>query len=208
MLKSLFFNFYSLGFNFSFYLLFLMNVISVILLFTSLRRKFFFFILAIVVYSVWGFLLDLDGMMLVFLTTEFTIILLFLMTYIQLYSNFSFTQLPINRNYFFLFLLLFLLNYETTHVFYFYTNYYQSINHIVSSDFYILYYFLFEKFPFIVVLMTLIISFFSLFFIIIYYSMKVVKLGSEKTKKTISFLRKQNLVKQTDFKSKLYTFQI
>ncbi len=207
MLKTFFFNIYSLSFNFSFYLFMLMAIISFLLIFTSLRNKFFFFILIILIYSTWGFLLDLDGMMLVLLTTEFTIILLFLMTYIQLYSNYSFVSPTLNYKYLFILLVCVALPSDTINVFFFHTNYYQAINHVVSSDFFILYYFLFEKFPILVILMTLIISFFSLFFILVYYSMKAVKLDSQKNLKSLYFLRKQTLVKQTSFKTKIYTFQ-
>lgn len=145
--------------------------------------------------------------MLVLLTAEFTIVLLFLMTYIQLYSNYTFIKLEVNYRILVGFFLLLVLFYQPLNNFYFYTCYYKAINHIVSSDFYILYYFLFEKLPVLVILMTLIISFFSLFFIVVYYSLKLTKLDANKNLKNLYFLRKQNLVKQTAFKTKVYTFQ-
>lgn len=207
LLKTFFFNLYSLGFNFSFYLFLTIILVSVTLLFTSLRKKFLYYILGVVLFAVWGFLLDLDGMMLVLLTTEFTIILLFLMTYAQLYSNYTFIKFTVNYRYLLIFFVILLFVYEPLNTFYFYSCYYKSINHVVSSDFYILYYFLFEKLPLLVILMTLIISFFSLFFIVAYYSMKLVKLDAHKSLKNLYFLRKQNLIKQTAFTTKVYTFQ-
>lgn len=146
-------------------------------------------------------------MMLVLLTAEFTIVLLFLMTYIQLYSNYSFIKLEVNYRILIVFFSLLLVFYQPLNNFYFYTCFYKAINHIVSSDFYILYYFLFEKLPVLVILMTLVISFFSLFFIVVYYSLKLTKLDTNKHLKNLYFLRKQNLAKQTGFKSKVYTFQ-
>ncbi len=207
MLKNIFFTIYGLFLNFSFYLFLIIIFVSLTLLFTSLRKKFLFFILSVLLFSIWGFLLDLDGMMLVLLTTEFTIVLLFLMTYIQLYSNFTFISSYINYKYLGIFLLILFAVYQPLNNFHPYTNYYQSLNHVVSSDFYILYHFLFEKLPVLVIFMTLIISFFSLFFIVAYYSLKLVKLNTHKTLKNIYFLRKQNLIKQTAFNTKLYTFQ-
>jgi hypothetical protein len=207
LLKTIFFNLYALGFNFSFYLFLTIILVSTTLLFTSLRKKFIYYILAVILFAVWGFLLDLDGMMLVLLTTEFTIILLFLMTYTQLYSNYTFIKFSVSYKYLLIFFVILLFVYEPLNNFYFYSCYYKSISHIVSSDFYILYYFLFEKLPLLVILMTLIISFFSLFFIIAYYSMKLVKLDSHKHLKNLYFLRKQNLAKQTSFTTKVYTFQ-
>lgn len=194
-------------FNFSFYLLVLMLVISLFMLFATLRKRFFFFILTIIVFSIWGFMLDLDGMMLVLLTAEFTIVLLFLMTYIQLYSNFEFTVSTPNLYYLVIFFLFLPLTYNPLYTLHFYANYYSSVNHIVASDFFILYYFLFDKLPILVILMTLVISFFSLFFIIVYYNLKFAKNVQKQDSKNLYFLRKQILIKQTNFSNRLYTFQ-
>jgi hypothetical protein len=146
-------------------------------------------------------------MILVLLTAEFTIVLLFLMTYIQLYSNFTFLVSKVNFTYLSILFLALIILYNPLHVFLAFSNYNKSINHVVASDFYILYYFLFEKFPILVVILTLIISFFSLFFIVLYFSLKSTKVEEFKTQKNLYFLRKQNLSKQTNFKSDLYTFQ-
>lgn len=145
-------------------------------------------------------------MMLVLLTAEFTIILLFLMTYIQLYSNYEFVSN--NSGYTVCsFLALAPLFYKPLYSFNVFNNFYSSVAHVVSSDFFILYYLLFDKLPTLVILMTLVISFFSLFFIIIYFNLKYTK-NSKKTQiKNLFFLRKQILIKQTNFNSRLYTFQ-
>lgn len=207
MVKTFFFNLYTMLFNFSFYLTILLVIISVSMLFSTLRRRFFFFILTVIIFSIWGFMLDLDGMMLVLLTAEFTIVLLFLMTYIQLYSNYQF--LSSKKMYYFIYLFFILLPtlYTPLYTFNFYSNFYNAINHIVASDFFILYYFLFDKLPVLVILMTLVISFFSLFFIIVYYNLKFTKNSKAKEVKNLYFLRKQILVKQTNFNNRLYTFQ-
>lgn len=198
---------YSVLFNFSFYLLIALTFVSISLLVSTLRMKFTYFIATIILYAIWGFLFDLDGMMLVLLTTEFTITLLFLMTYIQLYSNYSFTVVNNHPRTFVLVLVLVGSIYTPLYTPMFYLNYYSTSAHIVASDFYILYDFLFEKLPILVILITLIISFFSLFFIILYYSLKLVKFTSHKKLKNLYFLRKQNLLKQTTFSAKIYTFQ-
>lgn len=146
-------------------------------------------------------------MMLVLLTAEFTILLLLIMTYIQLYTNYTFLTAKLNKYIFIVYLGMFLMCGGDINYFFYYTSFYKSLNHIVASDFYILYYFLFEKLPLLVVLLTLIISFFSLFFIILYFNLKLVKQSSNKQLKSLFFLRKQNLFKQTTFNNKLYTFQ-
>lgn len=194
-------------FNFSFYLMFAILMISISMLFATLRKRFFLFIVTVIVYSIWGFMLDLDGMMLVLLTAEFTIVLLFLMTYIQLYSNYEFVSNLSPVRYLFICIIFLPALYNPLQSFYFYTNYYSAINHIVASDFFILYYFLFDKLPILVILMTLVISFFSLFFIIVYYNLKFAKNKEKQNSKNLYFLRKQILVKQTNFSNRLYTFQ-
>lgn len=194
-------------FNFSFYLMFAILMISISMLFATLRKRFFLFIVTVIVYSIWGFMLDLDGMMLVLLIAEFTIVLLFLMTYIQLYSNYEFVSNLSPVRYLFICIIFLPALYNPLQSFYFYTNYYSAINHIVASDFFILYYFLFDKLPILVILMTLVISFFSLFFIIVYYNLKFAKNKEKQNSKNLYFLRKQILVKQTNFSNRLYTFQ-
>lgn len=207
MVKTFFFNMYSLMFNFSFYLLISLLLVSVLTLFATLRKRFFFFMLVVILFSMWGFLLDLDGMMLVLLTAEFTIVLLFLMTYIQLYSNYNFIAGSSKVYYLLAFTPLAIWYYTPLHSVHFYTSYYTAINHVVASDFFILYYFLFDKLPILVILMTLIISFFSLFFIVVYFNLKLVKNAGRKASKDLYFLRKQTLTKQTSFNTRVYTFQ-
>ena len=206
MLKSFFFNMYLLIFNFSFYLVFFILLVSSCLLYFDLRKKFIFFLFVLILFSMFGFLLDLDGIFLIFLTAEFTIFLLLLMTYTQLYNNYNFL---ISRNYFYpvIFFFITLLQYTPVTVFYMFTSYYKALTNIVSGDFFILYYFLFEQAPIITIILILIISFFSLFFIAMYFSLKLVKNFLIKNSKYVYFLRKQNLTKQTLFLNKAYTFQ-
>ena len=189
-----------------FYIFLLISSTSYVFLLTTLRKKFLYFVLLVLFFSFLGFLLDLDGMMLVFLTTEFTIVLLFLMTYLQLYSNFSF-----NVNYFSLKPLIFLIFIFffslDKNFFFFYSSYYKQIQHIVSSDFFILYYVLFINLSIIVVIITLILSLFSLFFILLYFNLKALKNTFSKEKEVLHFLRKQNLIKQTNFKVIINSFQ-
>ena len=151
--------------------------------------------------------MNLDGMMLILLITEFTIVLLFLMTYIQLYSNYSFLQNSKLLTPVFLVLVVVLISYSPLSNYYNHISYYNHLSQIVSSDFFILYHFLFDKLPLLIIFITLIISFFSLFFIIFYFNLKLVKLQAHSVLKSIYFLRKQNLIKQTNFKNKTYTFQ-
>ena len=207
LIKNFFFNLYILSSNLSFYLFLAIVFTSYLLLITSLRNKFFLFVMVTILYSIWGFFMNLDGMMLILLITEFTIVLLFLMTYIQLYSNYSFLQNSKLLTPVFLVLVVVLISYSPLSNYYNHISYYNHLSQIVSSDFFILYHFLFDKLPLLIIFITLIISFFSLFFIIFYFNLKLVKLQAHSVLKSIYFLRKQNLIKQTNFKNKTYTFQ-
>ncbi len=207
LIKNFFFNLYMLSSNLSFYLFLAIVFTSYLLIITSLRNKFFLFVMVTILYSMWGFFMNLDGMMLILLITEFTIVLLFLMTYIQLYSNYSFLQNSKLLTPVFLVLAVVSISYSPLSNYYNHISYYNHLSQIVSSDFFILYHFLFDKLPLLIIFITLIISFFSLFFIIFYFNLKLVKLQAHNVLKSIYFLRKQNLIKQTNFKNKTYTFQ-
>jgi len=207
LLKNFFFTFYVLSVNFNFYLMLFIVLFSFFLLFSDLRKKFAWFVCVIILYSIWGFMLDLDGIMLVFLSAEFTIFLLFLMTYLQLYGNYSYITAKVTYWPVVVFPIMSLFMVNNFNNFYFFSSYYKALQHIVSSDFYILYYFLFEKIPVLTIMLTLIISFFSLFFIVMYFSLKLVKNNMHKKSKNLYFLRKQALLKQTVFSTQLYTFQ-
>lgn len=207
MLKTVFFNIYLLSLNLSFYLFLSISFWSIFLLFSDLRKKFISFILVVFLFSVFGFLHDLDGIFIIFLIAEFTIFLVFLMSYTQLYSNYSFVSSNLNISILLIVIIGVLLNYNVTNSFHFYYSYYNSLNYIVSSDFYILYYLLFDQMPVLTLVVIFIISFFSLFFIIMYFSLKLVKSFSKLNYKNLYWLRKQSLLKQTTFSNKIYTFQ-
>lgn len=178
-----------------------------LLIISSLRNKFALFIFNVILAGIWGSFFNLDGMVMVLMTAEFTIVLLFLMTYMQLYSNYQFKKLILNKIIMVLPVIFWIIFTGESNNFYYYTSIYSGVNHIVNSDFFILYYFLFELLPTVVIYLTIVISFFSLFFIILYYNLKLVKNTNSATTKQIYFLRKQNLFKQTNYTGKVFTFQ-
>ena len=206
LLKNFFFNFYLISTNILF-ILSLFFILSVFAFLTAtLRNKLVLFLQLVFIFSVWGFLYNLDGMFLILLTAEFTILLLFFMTYTQLYSQFNFfIQKKLSKKIIIVLVLIPVFSDLTPNLYY--VNFYQSLTHVVTSDFFIIYYLLFDKLPLLTIFITLIISLFSLFFILIYFTLKSVKNEERYKVKQLYFLRKQNLQKQTNFSSKLYTFQ-
>jgi hypothetical protein len=193
--------------NIYFYLFLTLLSLSYLFLVSSLRVKFFLFTLLVILFSMWGFIYNLDGMMLVMMTAEFTILLFFLVTYLQLYSNFNFLNQKNKFNPLLIITILPIILYNFSNITLNFYNFYNSISHTVASDFFVLYLLLFSKLPFLVVIITLVISFFSFFFIVLYFNLKVTKISEKKHNKQLYFLRKQSLLKQTNFKTQLYTFQ-
>ncbi len=193
--------------NYLFFLVGLLSVLSYLFITTSIRFKFLYFILLVISYSILGFLFNLDGMMLVLMVAEFTIILLFFMTYMQLYTNFSFLSKNFNGK--FLFILLFFFAFsDDVYLTYIYISFYKSVNHVVSSDFFILFYILFLNSKFLVIFITVILTFFSFFFILLYFYLKEVKTTFKSCANNLYFLRKQVLLKQTGYFNNITSFQL
>lgn len=208
ILKTFFFNLYLLESNVTFSLVLALTAFTYSFITTSLRHKFFFFLLLLFFFSIWGFLYNLDGMILILLITEFTVFLLFLMTYTQLYSNFQFTtKKPLTSIYFLVFYLYIIWGFNSHNFTLSYVSYYNDLTAVIAADFFILYFVLFDKLPLVVLFIVLIIGLFSLFFILIYFNLKIIKYQHHIKLNTVYFLRKQRLVKQTNFKSNLFTFQ-
>jgi hypothetical protein len=207
LLKTFFFNSFLASINILSYLALTIFWASYYLISSSLRNKFFWFFITVILFSIWGFVFNLDGMILVLMTAEFTILLILIMTYLQLYSYFSFFKSETDATVLTILSLICLSFSSSSEHFFYYTSYYKLINHIVASDFYILYHFLFNKNPLLVVFLTLIISFFSLFFILLYFNLKLSKLNIVQQLSSILFLRKQILIKQTTFLAIALNFQ-
>lgn len=199
-------NLYTLSANITFYLLIIFFFITHKFLSTNLRNKVIYFIATIVGSCLWGFFFNLDGLMLILITTELTAILLLIMTYTQLLLNITFTK---PAKFIGLFYLVFLvaINTKTSLVGYVFVNYYCGLSEIIATDFFILYQILFTDFIEITGLLILIISFFSIFFILLYFNLKLSKTISAGKNSQIFCLRKQVVQKQTKFNTKLAIFQ-
>ena len=173
---------------------------------TNIRDKLFFFIIICILISVWGFFFGLDGFFLIFLTTELTVFLILIMTYAYVYNHMSFY----NKNQSPYIVVVFLLILVTPINFYpnlDVLDMYSSIYKVTSSDFFLLFVFLFKTNSLLTLIITLIIGLFSFFFILIYFSLKNMKETFYKKTASVVSLRKQSLSKQISFKSNLYMFQ-
>lgn len=84
--------------------------------------------------------------------------------------------------------------------------YYSASFFIITADYFFIYYFLILYLD-IIINIALILGLFSIYFILIYYYLKNINTTHNKNKKSIYFLRKQNLLHQSLYQTYLRWFQ-
>jgi hypothetical protein len=173
---------------------------------SKIREKFFLFILLFFFISSIGLYYNLDGMVMMFAVCELGVILIFIVTYSQLYCYDKKTTFN-KKNFIIIYLFIFLLNFD------FYSckivnfkNFY-SIYSININDFYYIYNCYFEKQILSTTIISLLLTLYSLFFILLYFNFK--KLQNIETKKSNikNVLRKQNIMHQSNYKTTIKCFQ-
>lgn len=151
-----------------------------------------------------GLYYNLDGIIMLFVISELSVLLVFITMFSQLYS-YNTKSLRIKS---FLFItLLLLLNYSFFNSNLIkYGNFYEFYN-ITLNDFYYIYNYYFEKQILVTILIMFIITIYSIVFILFYFNIKR-KSNIEQSKyKQITLLRKQNLLHQSNYSTKIRTFQ-
>lgn len=171
---------------------------------TSTRKKFLSFLIIFILFIILGLFFSLDGIILLFVISEFAVLLIFLIIFSQL-TSFS-TQTPKKRGLLSL-LFIILLNFSTYDAnILIYKSFYSQHSHQLNDFFYFFNYY-FEKQALLTVFIIILITIYSLFFIILYFMLKNIQ-NFEVTKKSkISILRKQNILKQSTYNSKTRFFQ-
>ena len=131
-------------FNISYIILFstLLFLINLFFIETNIRKKFFLFLVIFFCFMGVGLYYNLDGIIMLFIISELSVLLVFITMFSQLYS---FNNKSYKISSFFVLSLLIFLNYS----FYDsslikYVNFYEFYN-ITSNDFYFIYNFYFEK---------------------------------------------------------------
>lgn len=188
--------------------LLLLSFTSLKFLLLNIRDKLLYFICVCYLFSIWGYCYGLDGLFLIFLITELTVFLLLVMSYTYIYSNLSFFNKTPNYLVPLLLVLTFLLLPHYNLMFSLsFNDIHSYLYQIVSSDFFFIFYFLFNSNGLVTVLLTLIIGLYSLFFILVYFSLKSVKFSLFNRNLNLSLLRKQSILKQYKGLSSLFIFQ-
>lgn len=193
-------------FNFSYLLMFLLLIFILNKFFieTNTRLKFFIFVLIFFLFSSLGLYFNLDGIILMFMISELSIILIFITMYSQIYSINVKKEIK-NLNFFFFLILILNINYYSIGLLK-HSSYYSYFN-ILINDFYYIYNFFFEKQIIITIITIIIITLYSIFFILLYFNIKNISNNELLKINSILFLRKQNLIHQTNYNTKIRLFQ-
>lgn len=178
----------------------------------SFRSKVKYFFLVLVSFSIWGFYMSYDGCVLIFLLSEFFILLMFLILYLSNATLFTIHRvLPINFSIFlFVGLCFFLLFSPISRSGYsgVWFNYLESALDVVSSDFFIFFQFFIVDNCLLTAYCALILSFFIIFFIAFYFQLKKIQQNLDKAPRGFEILRKQNMMKQARHKAQVRVFKI
>ena len=202
MILKNFINLFSiLNLSLMFIFIFLINefIIS-----TDIRRKFFLFIILLFSTVSIALYYNLDGIVMMFLVSELSIILIFITMFSQLYGynkkNTKFSTL-------FIFTIIFILNieYYDTKILN-YDNFY-SFSAININDFYYIYNFFFEKQITVTIFIIFILTLYSIFFILLYFNFKKFQNSESSKVSNLILLRKQNILHQSNYNTKIRVFQ-
>jgi hypothetical protein len=171
---------------------------------TNIRKKFFLFLIIFFSFICIGLYYNLDGIILLFVISELSILLIFITMFSQLYSYNKKTN-KIVSNIFFYILILINFNYYDIKILN-YNNFYSYYN-INLNDFYYIYNFYFEKQILLTILIIFIISLYSIFFILLYFNIKKKQNIEQNKTKQINILRKQSILHQSNYNTTIRNFQ-
>ncbi len=171
----------------------------------NIRLKFFLFLINVIILTGIGVFYNLDGMVMLFFMSELVVILIFITVFSQLYSYYKLNDKLGTNTIFVVLLLLSTYNfYEPTLLCY--KNFYNYYN-ITLNDFYYIYNCYFEKQILLTILTVFLITLYSVFFIFLFYSLKQKSYSDKICKKQFTLLRKQNIIHQNNYNSKIRIFK-
>lgn len=180
-------------------------IINIFLQETSVRKKFLYFLIIFTSFVLLGICLNLDGIILLFIVSEIAVLLIFIIIFSQLKSFSSKTH---KKKGFLLFLFCALsLNYTIydSNITSYKSFYNQQIFQL--NDFFYIFNYFFEKQSIITILVIIFITLYSLFFIILYFCIKQIILKETHSNSKIFALRKQNILKQSIYSTKIRFFK-
>jgi hypothetical protein len=179
-------------------------LINKFLVTSNIREKFFLFICLFLIMISIGLYYNLDGIIMLFMISELSVLLIFITMFSQLYS---FDKKKKKISTIIILIIILTINFEfySTNLIS-YSNFYSNFN-ININDFYYMYNSYFEKQILITILTTFILTFYSIFFILLYFNFKKIQNFEVKKINKIILLRKQNLIHQSNYNSNIRLFQ-
>ena len=180
-------------------------IVNMFLTTINIRNKFFLFLINYLILMSIGLYYNLDGLIMLFFVCELTIVLVFIILFSQIYTHYKETIGRYTFYLYFILLILFNLNFYNLNIINF-KNFY-SYSNILVNDFYYIYNLYFEKQILLTIFSLFIITIYSIFFILLYYNLRFFSLKSIKIKKKIFLLRKQNLIHQNNYNTKIRLFK-
>lgn len=177
----------------------------------SFRYKVYYFLINLSLFAIWGFSSSFDGLVLMMLVTEFSVAIFFIFLFIT--AKFKKEQSVISTRLLWVHITVCVilyfcsidLSYST--FFIFFNNIYPYINDIVAHDLAIVYLFVLYFNPLLTIHLSVILGLFSLFFICIFFTFKFLKQVVNNKPQEILALRKQLLYHQTNYGTRIRTFQ-
>lgn len=202
MILKNFINFFNIGYLFLFILF--IFIINKFLFQTQIRIKFILLLILLILFSSISIFYNFDGLTMMFLVSELSVILIFIVMFSQLYT-FNYEKTKEFNLYLILLIIIFNINYYDISIIS-YKNYY-NYNQILINDFFYIYNLYFEKQILLTFITTIIITVYSIFFILLYYSLRGKLLSKNVLTKNLYLLRKQNIIHQSNYNTKIRFFK-
>jgi len=178
-------------------------LINKFLTLSEVRKKFALLLILVMLICCIGFYYFLDGLVMMFLLTELTLILIFIIMFSQIY-NYNCQSLKY-KNVFFV-IVVFFMNFSYYEIKIINYKSYYSYYNILLNDFYYIYNNFFEKEILLTIIITLAVTLYSVFFILFYFSLKSNLYKHKNFKKNLYLLRKQSIIHQSNYNSKINFF--
>lgn len=179
-------------------------IINEFIIAADVRKKFFLFIILLFSTISIALYYNLDGIVMMFLVSELSVILIFITMFSQLYGyNKNNTKFSV----IFIFAIIFLTNLEYYNTKILNYNNFYSYSAININDFYYIYNFFFEKQIIVSIFIIFILTIYSIFFILLYFNFKKFQNSESAKVKNLLLLRKQNLLHQSNYTTKIRIFQ-
>jgi len=178
-------------------------LINKFLTLSEVRKKFALLLILIMLICCIGFYYFLDGLVMMFLLTELTLVLIFIIMFSQIYT-YNCQSLKY-KNIFFV-IVVFFMNFSYYEIKIINYKSYYSYYNILLNDFYYIYNNFFEKEILLTIIITLAVTLYSVFFILFYFNLKSNLYKHKNFKKNLYLLRKQNIIHQSNYNSKINFF--